>query len=164
MLMYKFSISDEEPIRYLFETSAGVVYEVRFRNTPYLFDDLPYINQSVYEMIIGRLAGSPAKTPSDSAIPMTVAAICEDFFARQQGRIVLFICDSSDGRQLIRARKFRDWFFRFNDANYIKLNAKIIESATTYSLISLVFSLRHPHLDDIVKGFQQLTKPYSAPK
>jgi Family of unknown function (DUF6169) len=162
--MYKFSITDGEPIRYFFKTTDRVVYEVLFKATPYLFDNLPAVNEFVYELIIGKLESPVAKVASDPAIPETIAAICADFFGQQQQRIVLFICDSSDGRQHTRARKFRDWFDRFNDTNYIKLDAKIAESTGSFIFLSLIFSLHHVHLHDIIGGFEQLTSPSDPSK
>ncbi len=116
------------------------MYEVLFKATPYLFDNLPVVNEFVYELIIGKLEGPTEKTAHDSAIAATIAAICANFFDRQQKRVILFICDSSDGRQMTRARKFRDWFDRFNDSSFIKLDAKIPETADSYIFLSLSFS------------------------
>lgn len=162
--MYEFSATDEPSTRYLFKTGTGVLYEVLFKATPYLFDNLPVVNEFVYELIIGKLEGPTEKVAYDSVISATIAAICTNFFGRQQKRVILFICDSSDGRQVIRARKFRDWFDRFNDSSFIKLDAKIQETADRYIFLSLIFSLKNPYLHDIVSGFEQIARDHEAPK
>ena len=162
--MYEFSATDEFSTRYLFKTSTGVLYEVLFKPTPYLFENLPIVNEFVYELIIGKLEGPVEKTAPDSVISATVAAICANFFDRQQKRVILFICDSSDGRQLVRARKFRDWFDRFNDSSFIKLDAKIPETADSYIFLSLIFSLKNQYLYDIVAGFEQIARDHEGPK
>jgi Family of unknown function (DUF6169) len=161
---YEFSSTDESSTRYLFKTENGVLYEVLFKPTPYLFDNLPIVNEFVYELIIGKLEGPAQKTARDTAISVTIAAICANFFELQQKRVILFICDSSDGRQVIRARKFRDWFDRFNDSSFIKLDAKIPESTDSYIFLSLIFSLKNPYLHDIVSGFEQIARDHEGPK
>lgn len=98
---------------YYFANGAGITYEVMFKPSGYLFPEHPEFNRDVYEFIIrieeNLLAINP---PQDPLLPPTIAAIFRDFFKRE-GAVVVYICDSSDGRQAIRFRKFNSWYSYF---------------------------------------------------
>ena len=99
------------------------------------------------------------RLPADSLSAPTIFAIFEDFFLPKRHAIV-FICDSSDGRQRARHRKFGVWFYNNYDRTYTTNEiAKIdrtITDGSQYILLSLIMSRRNPQLSRIVDIFMQL--------
>lgn len=117
---YEFELEDENQNLYSFQTSNGALYNVRFKPSPYVFGEESIFAPYLYELIV-ELAGNelPPKG-KDKLMPFTVYAIFLDFYKRNgEANICLYICDSSDGRQMVRARKFVYWFRLLNDTGII---------------------------------------------
>jgi hypothetical protein len=61
---YAFDFYEGDTFSYFFYTKYEVIYEVRFKPTPYLFENKAEIANSVYELII-----APISVPTRSKIP-----------------------------------------------------------------------------------------------
>lgn len=49
---------------YVFETSVGIVYEIKFKPTTYLFDESYIFSKLVYEFIIDVAVNETSKKPT----------------------------------------------------------------------------------------------------
>ena len=111
-MTYEFEFRGNINNSYGFETDLGIVYEVKFRPTNYLLGDetTPYANY-IFEFII-EIAFNPLgkNPPLDLLVSGTIADIIKDFYFKKDQSICIYICDSSDGKQELRRRKFDDWF------------------------------------------------------
>ena len=92
---------DTQEGAYTFIADSGAEFSIGF-----MPDDLIQSDES-YEFIIGNLNG--VKSPRDKNVKATVIAIVEEFFNANKATM-LFLCSTSDGKQLMRGRLFKNWF------------------------------------------------------
>jgi Family of unknown function (DUF6169) len=160
---YEYVFAGGNANAYLFRTQYGVVYEVKFKQTPYLFTDQPDVADDVFELVIEVVQEVSGRVPPDSYIPNTIAAICTDFF-RQKDRIIVYICDTSDRRQSARVRKFNAWFTEFADHQYVKFDTQFPDVGGVTHHVSLILRWNHPFLHTAVSAFGKLSELYGGEK
>ena len=160
---YSFKFTEEPTNTYLFTTDHGAAYAIRFKFTPYLFENHPDISDQVYELVVERIRPAPIRADSDPAIAVTVATICEDFVSDKE-RILLYICETADARHLARVRKFDAWFREFNDFGFLKLDANFPDVNDVTYCTSLIFRWTHPQRHLIMDEFEVLAKRYNTDK
>ncbi|MDZ7900233.1 MAG: DUF6169 family protein [Arcicella sp.] len=162
---YNFKKIDSDSSEYAFVTSSGMIYSVAFVKADYYFPKNESFKNDTFELII-QLDESQKNTWAgrDLNIPSTIAAIFKDFF-KDHEKVVVFSCDTTDGKQGARNRKFDDWFKQFDDDSLLKLNETIfdIENQSQY-FMSMIFSKENPHKNEIVIAFKELTKTLSEAK
>lgn len=165
-MSYEFEFRGNLNNSYDFETNIGIVYEVKFRPTNYLLGDetTPYAN-SIFEFII-EIAYNPLgkNPPLDQLVSGTIADIIKDFYFKKDQSICIYICDSSDGRQEFRRRKFDDWFYAHDQYGLIKMDEKIKDSKGILYPISLIIQRDNPYFIEIIDGFRQLAMRYNDGK
>ncbi|GAB2562196.1 DUF6169 family protein [Spirosoma areae] len=78
----------------------------------YLFVDYIDGHVNAFEMVIA-VADNPTgkRIPADPLTEPTILAIFHDFF-RSSEHVIIYICDSSDGREKARFRKFTSWVYK----------------------------------------------------
>ncbi len=158
---YKFEYIGGQSNAYVFETGNEVIYQIKFKPTPYLFSNHPNVGQNVFELVIEVIDWQGEKIPPDSFIPATVAAICQDFFINKD-RILLYICETADARHLARVRKFDAWFRAFTESNFLKIDTQFPDTNGITYYISLIFRLGHPHRHLIVDEFELMSRQYNT--
>jgi Family of unknown function (DUF6169) len=151
---------------YAFETDLGISYEVKFRLTSYLLgDETTVYANSIYEFIIEIVFNPLDKNPPlDKLVSGTIAEIIKDFYFKKDQSICIYICDSSDGRQDLRRRKFDDWFYSQPDFGLMKIDEHIKDSKGNSYPISLIIQKDNPYFIEIVDGFRQLAIHYNDGK
>ncbi|GAB2598672.1 DUF6169 family protein [Spirosoma areae] len=156
-LKHDFTFGGGPTNSYYFANGVGITYEVMFRPSGYLFPDNPEFNSDVYEFII-RIEENilDVNPPSDPLLPPTIAAIFRDFFKRE-GAVVVYICDSSEGRQAIRFRKFNSWYsyFEGRGTTLMKIDMEF-EDKNVPVYTSLILQAKHPLLQYIIVAYQKL--------
>ena len=160
---YTFTFTGGEANVYTFRAASGSIYAVRFKSTPYLFDNAPAIAEQVYELVIKQVRLSVGRSGPDPAIAVTIATICKNFFENRE-RILLYICETADFKHLARVRKFDSWFRQFNDHHYLKLDTQFPDTNGVTYFVSLIFRWGHPHLHTIVDAFENLSDQYNSSK
>ncbi len=142
---------------YLFETDYNVAYEIKFKPFDYLFLDKEF-GKYAYEFVI-EVFSKPKGigVPKDAKIAITIAAIFDDFFERQTETVAIYICDSSDGKQMARHRKFSTWFASFGNEKYLKVDFLLDEETVP---VSLVLQHINPYKDQIIREFEIITGGY----
>ena len=119
---YDFDFTESVQNAFYFTTEFGLAYEVLFEQSGYIFPDDPDLDSHVFELVIKLIINTTGKrTPSDPRIAATVAEIFKAFLARNE-RIIVYICDSSDLRQVARARKFDGWYEYYRGIDFIKID------------------------------------------
>jgi Family of unknown function (DUF6169) len=143
---------------YAFETDLGISYEVKFKPTSYLLGDESTVYAHwIYEFIIEVVYNPLGKRPPlDRLISGTIAEIIKDFYFKKNKSVCIYICDSSDGRQDLRRRKFDDWFHSHPDLGLIKIDDKLKDLKGNLYPISLIIQNRNPYFIEIVDGFRQI--------
>lgn len=156
-LKHDFTFGGGPTNSYYFVNGVGITYEVMFKPSAYLFPDYPAFNSDVYEFVI-RVEENilDINSPPDSLVPPTIAAIFQDFFKRE-GAVVVYICDSSDGRQAVRFRKFNSWYSYFEGKGtpLMKIDLEFEDKAISV-YTSLILQAKHPLLQYIIVAYQQL--------
>lgn len=157
-MSYEFDFQGNLNNSYGFETVLGIVYEVKFRPTNYLLGDetTPFANY-IFEFII-EVAYNPLgkNPPLDKLVSGTIAEIIKDFYFKKDQSICIYICDSSDGRQELRRRKFDDWFYANSQYGLIKIDEQIKDSKGNFYPISLIIQQNNPYFIEIIDGFRQI--------
>lgn len=133
---------------FIFETDKSQIYSVGF------MPDNEIAGCASYQFFINRLRGEA--DGSDEKIRMTIMVIIDEFFATHND-IMLYICDTSDGREAARNRLFLRWFKQADTTNRFTIltaDAKV-ENETIYA--ALIVQNSHPKLSDIKTEFELLS-------
>ena len=142
---------------YIFETTNNSVYEVKFKPTDYLFDEDKKFSEYTFEFIIElALSESDKKPPFDKLVSNTIFEILTAFFGSDEKHICLYICDSSDGKQVIRRRKFDDWFYKHQKGEFVKIDEVLVDSKNNNYPISLIIKKKNPYLKEIFVSFTNI--------
>jgi Family of unknown function (DUF6169) len=157
-MCYEFEFRGGENNNYGFETELGIVYLVKFRPTAYLLGDettvyANYIYEFIIELVYNPLDKNP---PLDKLVSKTISEIIKDFYYKKNGSVCIYICDSSDGRQELRRKKFDDWFYSETDFGLIKIDKHIKDSKGNSYPISLIIQQSNPYFVEIVDGFRKI--------
>lgn len=142
---------------YSFVTAYGVIYEVRFKPTGYIFGDAPFAPYVFeFSLLMTYKPAERIKIASDLQIPKTVISILIDFFKEESKLVSLYICDSSDFKQLVRKRKFDRWFLDYNNGDYIKSDQKLVDRDGTEFPVAIILRRDNPYRSEISDAFFEL--------
>lgn len=137
---------------FVFETDHGVSYEVCF-----VIDYTLGIDNS-YQLCIDNVDNKTQ--PRDVKVRDTIIAIIEDFF-RNNELCLLYVCDTSDGRQKARDRIFRMWFEeKATNDMYTIIPASVEVDGEEY-FASLILCNSHPEYDSITTAFVKFSQDLS---
>ena len=162
---YDFEYKGDGNNAYTFQTENRISYSVTFKPTFYLFGEDSVFSKNTFEFSILILVNPTGKTPQlDRRIGPTIASIFTDFYENSPKTIAIYICDSSDGRQLLRQRKFNDWFNYYKGPRFVKLDAEFKETNGTTYPVSLIIKHNHPYRVQIFDEFLNVVYGYNAGK
>lgn len=154
---YTFIPDEIEDNTFAFETGWGSIYEVKFVGSGYLFPNDPDLDQSIFELLIKLVANRAGQSaPPDPRIPPTIAAIFRRFLDDKNERVIVYVCDSSDGRQRMRARKFDGWFHLFKGTTYLKVDGGIVDKEGITYDTSIILRVDNPDKLRIFEAFYTL--------
>jgi hypothetical protein len=165
-LHYTYKLAVGSDYTFVFETKNDVVYQVDFNPDPDLLGAGVPFSGDVFELIIKVRASPVMKSLSlDRLIAPTIAAIVTEFYQICHQAVVLYICDSSDGRQAARWRKFNDWFAYFNQAEFVKHDLCLVDEndgVTYYNAV--IIRNENPNQQAIADTFDGIISGYNDPK
>lgn len=159
---YNFFLLNPYDNNFYFITDNYIVYEIEFKPSNYLFESIEPIATETFELSISIYSKPPfQKSEFDPITGQTIFLIFEDFYNRNHLTVTVHICDTSDGREFARMRKFNYWFEQFNTEIYFKsdiiLFSKDGESAPT----SIILRRDNPYRHQIIEAFEKLTDGYN---
>lgn len=130
---------------FLFHSENGVDYNIAF------IEEFEIGECESYQLSIANI--NNARGSHDPKIRQTIFAIIDEFFYSNQN-VLLYICDSSDGREAIRNRLFLSWFTSSgNKEKYIIQTAESrVEGVGFY--IAIIVESSNPRLAAIIKDFK----------
>ena len=99
---------------FYFYTENNLTYYVAFRKMPQ--ENYPLNN--LFSLDFGEVDGKKGR--NDSNISSTILHIIIEFLNTDQSKVIHFLCDSEDSRQLTRKRLFNRWFSLSQMSNWIK--------------------------------------------
>ena len=156
---YEFTFAGGDYNSYFFATDSKIVYEVKFRDTAYIFSGYLDFNIQAFEMIIQVESNPTSKNPSlDPKISLTIATIFKDFFQKLPEQVIIYICDSSDSRQLARKRKFDRWIDLFKGEDFSRVNSTIVDIEGRIYYNALIIKRSNPHYTVITDAFIALAE------
>jgi hypothetical protein len=154
---YKFRIDDELKISYSFDTHNLISYDVKFKPSDYLFEGRTDFYMPTFELSITVAVNETGKNPPlDPRVSFTIAAIFHDFYKENKGQVVVFICDSSDTRQMVRRRKFNQWTDSFKGNEFVKFDVEILDPSGVIYYNSIILRSDNPHRSQIIDSFIDL--------
>ncbi|MFN4145073.1 MAG: DUF6169 family protein [Runella sp.] len=162
---YKFKFAGGNYNSYFFVTHKGIVYEVKFRESGYIFDNFPEVQEDTFEFLIEIIENPLGKViPFDNLMRNTIAAILIDFFQNHQ-RVVVYVCDTSDARGVARFRKFNSWFETHPASRFFgKYNITLMDIDGMVFHASAIMRIDNPSAAQIITKFNELALRYQNPK
>jgi hypothetical protein len=155
-LAYDF-VADADDTTFRFATVHALTYEVRFTPSGYLFLKYAELNDYTFELVIKLVANATgSRTPPDRRIVATIAVIFSAFL-EQNKRVIVYICDTSDKRQTVRARKFNGWFEQYQSTTGLyKVDQTIMDAQGVIYLMSLITRTDNPLRRQAFDAFDEL--------
>ncbi|MBR1800280.1 MAG: hypothetical protein IJ767_02110 [Bacteroidaceae bacterium] len=130
------------PQGFTFQTELGIHYNISFE------PDNEIGGCPTYQFILKKVERE--RSPHDPLVEPTILAIIDEFF-RANFNVLLYICDTSDGREAKRNRLFLMWFEKHADPERFTIRTAHaqIEKETLY--IAVIVEKRNPFYSDIQK-------------
>lgn len=130
---------------YSFTTDSGVKYTVGFDP-----DDLIMSDDS-YQLIIVNV--NNMVSPRDAKVKDTIISIIEEFFNKNNATM-LYICETSDGKQAMRSRLFEYWFSSYAmKIKYTFLSTAIKDTENNTNFATLITRNDNPRFSSVLVEF-----------
>lgn len=156
---YEFSLSANGAER-IFVTDNKLIYQVYFTEGDGYFSDYsPEIATQFLMMGFACLSDTQNSVPQDERIVITIVEILKDFFAKNH-KALLYVCNTSDNRQLFRSRLFTIWFNKYAVNTPIEKIDEVLEANGLILPYSLLISRLHPNYQVIKDTFNTLSMSY----
>ena len=106
---------------YKFTTKSEIIYQVHFvKDGTLTYLSGTKVFEQVYQIVIEKTTDNTE--PFDSRVFLTIEAIIIEFF-NDTAKVLSFVCDTSDGKQIARFKKFNRWHEKSkHNQSIIKLN------------------------------------------
>ena len=140
---------------YIFETERNIHYSVSFE------EDTPFGGCETYQFIIEKI--DRVRSSYDPKVEMTILAIINEFFDEGQN-VLLYICDTSDGREANRNRLFLSWFEKHAQAGRFTIRTAnaVVEGQGFYAAI--IVENTNPKFENITQDFERTAEALTASK
>jgi hypothetical protein len=159
---YDFTFVGLENNSYIFETFSKITYEIQFRHTPYLFSKDFIFSEFTYEFVISVSENAfHGRPPFDVLTSKTIANIFEDFYRKYDETVTIYVCDSSDNRQMVRHRKFNIWFEEFNDDKFLKIDVIFKDEQGSRFPSSLILKKDNPFRTQIFDEYVKVSDSFN---
>ena len=123
------------PQGFTFQTKLGIHYDVSFE------PDNEIGGCPTYQLILKKVERE--RTPHDPQVEPTILAIIDEFFC-SNFNVLLYICDTSDGREAKRNRLFLMWFERHADPERFTIRTAQTKLEKEMLYISVIVEKRNP--------------------
>lgn len=132
-----------------FTTDYGVEYHINFMADYSIWED------NAYQFVI--INKNMKSSPNDEKLKNTLFAIVENFFSENEN-ILLYICETGDGKQAARSKLFLRWFRNYKNAGkYYMQDTEIINDEES-NFAALIIRRDNPSFDSIVNDFTEMTE------
>lgn len=128
-----------------FTTGLGINYRISFDS------DRALGGCDTFQLVIERLGSH--RSPHDPAVEQTIIAILDEFFSSYEN-VLIYFCDTSDGREAKRNRLFLTWFERNAAPGRFTIRSAhaIVEGQGFYAAV--IVENRNPKLADVIADFE----------
>ena len=131
---------------FYFSTDYGVEYRIHF-----LYDEA-IVSSGAYQIVIENRNNQPS--PADPKLQQTLFAIIEEFLATNDN-VMLYLCETGDGKQKFRSRLFIRWFngYKYRDKYLFKTAEGEMDGELNF--MALLIKLTNPRLPYVVEEFNE---------
>lgn len=139
------AVASESAGFYEFVSDFGVRYSIGF-----MLDD-SIIAENAYQFVISNINHQPS--PNDDKIKLVVLIMIDEFF-RIDDNVLLYICETGDGKQAMRNRLFQYWFSQYErkeEYTFLSSSVKDMDGIVNYA--SLIIKNTNPRLSSVVNEF-----------
>lgn len=105
-----------------------------------------------YQFYINNESHQPS--PNDEKLKATVFRIVEAFFTANPD-ILLYICETGDGRQAFRSRLFIRWFNIYSGRDAYVMQTAEVQEGKTKNFAALIVQKSNPRLEEILAEFNE---------
>ena len=138
---------------YEFTNAAGTKYACYFLSYANYFSEYKEIANNVYAFNIDVLQKGTTSI-IDPRIGSTIVQIIKTFLNGLTNAVV-YVCDASDNKELLRKRKFDAWFREYDDGTIIKIDGQIsVEDFNIYNAI--LIHKDNPKKNRFIEAFNDL--------
>jgi Family of unknown function (DUF6169) len=117
LVLRPYPLSSINAYTYSFITENGIEYYCSFVSYAEYFQKHPAVAPQFFAFNL-ELRDKKAKPQgNDIRIADTVVTIVGNFLEAQNNAVV-YVCDNSDGREAVRARKFKSWFAYYDHPSH----------------------------------------------
>ena len=161
---YVFYKEESRNTAYFFTTIHDVGYKVVFKPSSYVFgEDKPYASLLYEFSVLAKFSG-PQSYVRDELIAATVAVVFLHFYHLHDKNVCFYICDSSDGKQHVRKRKFDMWFQQYNRGAFIKLDQEIRDADGSRYPVAVIMRYENPFRIQVIEDFINIINSYNRDK
>jgi hypothetical protein len=140
---------------YLFETDNNVLYKIESE------EDAPIGGCDTYQFYINNIRHIRAER--DTKVKQAVMAILVEFF-RVNDSVVLYVCDTSDGRQRKRSLLFQRWFNEYRYANQFTVLFGCIQDENIDNYVGIIVERANPRYQAVIDDFNETLAMFCANK
>jgi hypothetical protein len=141
-----YKVWTENGCDYLVETSYDLLFKIGF------MDDYSIWQSGAYQFYINNESHQPS--PNDDKLKATIFRIIEAFFAANPD-ILLYICETGDGRQAFRSRLFIRWFNNYMGRDQYVMQTAEVQEGKTKNFAALIVQKSNPRLAEILAEFDE---------
>ena len=141
-----YKVWTENGCDYLVETSNNLLFKIGF------MDDYSIWQSGAYQFYINNESHQPS--PNDEKLKATVFRIVEAFFTANPD-ILLYICETGDGRQAFRSRLFIRWFNNYAGRDAYVMKTAEVQEGKTKNFAALIVQKSNPRLSEILEEFNE---------
>jgi len=150
-----YPIQELAPNRYQFVTEVNILYH-------FVFDeDEPIGGVPTYQFSIVNVSNMPPS--NDGKVKRLTMAVLENFFENNDF-VILYICDTSDGRQSVRTRLFQKWFKEFDIENKYLILADSIVDENIKNEFGIIIQRSNPAINAVITDFNNMTEAFRENK
>ena len=115
-------------------------------------DDYSIWPNGAYQFTINNQSHKPS--PLDQKLRETIFLLIEAFFAANPD-ILLYICETGDGRQAFRSRLFVRWFNVYSGRDAYVMQTAEVQDEKTKNFAALIVQKSNPRLEEILEEFNE---------
>ena len=141
-----YKVWTENGYDYLIETNYDLLFKIGF------MDDYSIWQSGAYQFYINNESHRPS--PNDEKLKATVFRIIEAFFTANPD-ILLYICETGDGRQAFRSRLFIRWFNNYAGRDAYVMQTAEVQEGKTKNFAALIVQKSNPRLEEILAEFNE---------
>lgn len=141
-----YKVWTEDEYNFFVETSRGHIFVVGF------MEDYSIWQTGAYQFSITNRSHQPS--PNDQKLRETILLLIEAFFAANP-EILLYICDTRDGKQAARSRLFVRWFNTYTHHDAYVLRTAEVQDEEVRNFAALIVQKSNPRLKEILAEFEE---------